>query len=69
MVGLFLLSIVLHSLFCVRTTIDTIIFPNVGGNGGENDVTHYDPAGKAGYNECARLDSLKIKMEDVQNSL
>jgi hypothetical protein len=20
----------------------------VGGNGGENDVTHYDPAGKAG---------------------
>jgi hypothetical protein len=28
MIGLFLLGIVLHSLFCVRTTIDTILFPN-----------------------------------------
>jgi hypothetical protein len=28
MVGLFLLGIVLHRLFCVRTTIDTILFPN-----------------------------------------
>jgi hypothetical protein len=26
--GLFLLGIILHRLFCVRTTIDKLIFPN-----------------------------------------
>ena len=26
--GLFLLGIVLHRLFCVRTTVDKILFPN-----------------------------------------
>jgi len=29
LVILFLLGIVLHRLFCVRTTIDKILFPNV----------------------------------------
>jgi hypothetical protein len=28
-VGLFLLGIILHRLFCVRTTIDKLLFPNV----------------------------------------
>ena len=27
--GLFLLGIILHRLFCVRTTIDKLLFPNV----------------------------------------
>jgi hypothetical protein len=27
--GLFLLGIILHRLFCVRTTIDRLLFPNV----------------------------------------
>jgi hypothetical protein len=29
MIGLFLLGIFLHRLFCVRTTIDKLLFPNV----------------------------------------
>ena len=29
-VGLFLLGIILHRLFCVRTTIDKLLFPNAG---------------------------------------
>jgi hypothetical protein len=28
-VSLFILGIVLHRLFCVRTTIDKVLFPNV----------------------------------------
>lgn len=28
-VGIFVLGIVLHRLFCVRTTIDKLLFPNV----------------------------------------
>lgn len=28
-VGLFLLGIIMHRMFCVRTTIDKLIFPNV----------------------------------------
>jgi hypothetical protein len=27
--GLFILGIILHRLFCVRTTIDKLLFPNV----------------------------------------
>jgi hypothetical protein len=27
-VGLFILGIILHRLFCVRTTIDKVLFPN-----------------------------------------
>jgi|UniRef100_A0A6C0ASY0 hypothetical protein len=27
--GLFLLGIILHRLFCVRTTVDKILFPNI----------------------------------------
>ena len=29
-VGFFLLGIILHRLFCVRTTIDKLLFPNAG---------------------------------------
>jgi hypothetical protein len=28
MTGMFLLGIVLHRLFCVRTTVDKLLFPN-----------------------------------------
>ena len=28
-ISLFLLGIILHRLFCVRTTIDKVLFPNV----------------------------------------
>ena len=28
MIGMFLLGIVLHRLFCVRTTVDKLLFPN-----------------------------------------
>jgi hypothetical protein len=28
-VGLFLLGIIMHRMFCVRTTVDKLIFPNV----------------------------------------
>ena len=27
-IGLFILGIILHRLFCVRTTVDKILFPN-----------------------------------------
>jgi hypothetical protein len=27
-IGLFLLGIILHRLFCVRTTVDKLLFPN-----------------------------------------
>ena len=30
--GAFLLGIVVHRLFCVRTTIDKLLFPNVSDN-------------------------------------
>ena len=29
LVGLFLIGIITHRAFCVRTTIDTLVFPNV----------------------------------------
>lgn len=29
-VGFFLLGIILHRVFCVRTTIDKLLFPNAG---------------------------------------
>ena len=28
LIGLFILGIILHRLFCVRTTIDKLLFPN-----------------------------------------
>ncbi len=30
LVSLFLLGIILHRLFCVRTTVDKLLFPNAG---------------------------------------
>lgn len=32
LICLFLLGIILHRLFCVRTTLDKVIFPNVNDN-------------------------------------
>jgi phage-related protein len=29
LIGLFILGIILHRLFCVRTTVDKLLFPNV----------------------------------------